>query len=245
MSSSFGIRLLVFVFFIFLILFGAAALTAFILKKLGADAGATWERGLKRALFMTLIIGAMTGGIALIQIFGFGQSLEVGLSLSFWLIWITVLFWTYFTLFSSRLAAGQELLDIGPFPVWWAALIAGAASIWLAFMGNDVFLLMETKFSGNLFRIFYLGAGSLFFIAGFSRLKVCENGFRADVALIKWRQIESFEWTGGKGRSYTLNLRCKGKLPVMMRIAAFSVSADKKEKMDFLLKQHLPETASG
>ena len=86
---------------------GIIALVLFILQKIGVNVTGglpktAWLQGVKNAFFTMLLMGAIIGGIAIIPIFGFGQSIKNGFIISFGIIWAAIYVWFLFTWISRE-----------------------------------------------------------------------------------------------------------------------------------------------
>ena len=225
---------------------GIVTLVLFVLPKIGVKvigglSIAAWFQGLKNFFFTFLVIGAFAGSIAIIPIFGFEQSIKNGFEISFAIIWIVLCVWFIFAWYSRGQRAGSMLLDIIPLPNRWLFLIMGALAIILGFLGSLDYIWVDTEYSRLISIVVGLSAGIVFVIVSFSRIQVHENGILAYVDLIKWSKIESFEWVYDNQKLYTLKLRYKGKLPAVLRGGAIPVPVEKKEKLESLFAQRLPE----
>ena len=219
--------------------FGILALVLLGLKKIGVNIRDTWLQGAKNAFFVSLTIVALVGAIAMIPIQGFGESTQDRLAISFGVIWVAVFCWAYFSLFSSRQKAGQELLDVAPNQNGTIISLIGIGSIVIGLFGIADFIGNDSRFSWLRSAIIGLSCGLYFVYLGFSHIRICENGIVAFVDLIKWSKIESFEWIDHNGKAYTLKLRYKGKIPMFLRMGAVPVPTEKKSQVDAILRQYL------
>src|SRR5512143_1546351 len=101
--------------------FGIIALVLFVLQKFGVKVfggmpKAAWLQGLKNAFFTLAIMAIVVGGIALIPILIFRQSVRIGFSISLGILWIAIYVFFLFAWFSYRQKTGRVLLDVMPFP---------------------------------------------------------------------------------------------------------------------------------
>ena len=115
--------------------FGVVALIAITLKKFGVNIRTAWVQGIKNAFFTSLFFCLIIGIISIISVLGFNTSASNGLSTSYSIILVVVLFWFYFNLFSVKFKAGQELLDVTAIPIGWLFVTLGIISIAIGFLG--------------------------------------------------------------------------------------------------------------
>ncbi|MEK6753265.1 MAG: DUF5673 domain-containing protein [Chloroflexota bacterium] len=227
---------------------GIIALVLFALQKFGVNISGglpktAWLQGLKNAFFTMLIMGAVIGGIAIIPIFGFGQSIKNGFIISFGAIWAAIYVWLIFTWISRGKKSGRMLLHVISLPNRWLFLVFGIISIIAGFGGFWDFVWENTEYSWLISIAVGLSAGTYFILMYFSHIRIHENGILAYVDLIKWSKIESFSWISDNKKVHTLKIRVKGNVPSFLRNGAIPVPIEKKEQMESILAQYLPEGA--
>jgi len=227
---------------------GIIALVLFVLQKLGINITgrlpkSAWLQGLKNAFFTMLIMGAVIGGIAIIPIFGYGQSLKNGFIISFGVIWAAIYVWLIFTWISHGKKSGRMLLHVTSLPNRWLFLVLGIISVIAGFGGFLDFIWKNTEYSWLISITIGFSAGTYFIIMYFSHIRIHENGILAYVDLIKWSKIESFSWVSDNKKVHTLKIRVKGNVPSFLRNGAIPIPIEKKEQLESILSQYLPEDA--
>ncbi|MFN8414451.1 MAG: hypothetical protein U0Z26_18875 [Anaerolineales bacterium] len=221
--------------------FGTIALVMYVLKKFGMNVREVWLQGMKNAFFTSLAMLAVVGLISAIPILGFSSSTRNSLAISFGIIWSGIFLWFFLNLFSFRQKAGQVLLDVAPIQNGWLFFVTGIIMIILGFSGFADFLGKDTKYSWLISVGVGLFSGVYALIMSFSRIQIYENGILAYIDLIKWSKIEAYEWIDDNGKSFTLKLKYKGKMPIILRSGAVPVPTDKRAQLFSLLKQYLSE----
>jgi len=220
---------------------GVALVIMLSLKKLGVNIRTTWLQGIKNGFFISLAFLAVVGLVSIIPILGFGETARSSLAISFGVIWCGGFLWFFFNLFSFKQKAGQTLLDIAPIPNGWLFFVIGIVAVILGFSGYADFIWKDTKYSWLISVVVGLFSGIYALFMSFSRIQVHENGILVYVDLIKWGKIESYEWIDDNGKSYSLKLRYKGKMPIFLRSGALPVPTEKKVQLASILKQFLSE----
>jgi hypothetical protein len=226
--------------------FGVVMLVLFVLQKIGIKAigGFTITamfQGLKNAFFTFIAIDVVVGGIAIIPIYGFGQSVKEGFMITFAIIWVAIFIWFIFAWLSREQRSGKMLLDLISFPNRTLFLLSGALVLVFGAIGGFSYGRESMGYSRLVSTVIGLSAGVCLILMGLGRIQIRENGILAYVDLIKWGKIESFEWVYDNQKLYTLKLKYRGRLPSILRGGAISVPADKKDRLDTFFKQYLSE----
>jgi hypothetical protein len=104
--------------------------------------------------------------------------------------------------------------------------------------GGDVFvavcLVIDVSISGMFFLFLMLGVG----------IEIREHGCVTFFHFVRWEEIDSYEWTPTsffKSKSYLLRIKRRGSPLVLIK----NVRTNKKEKVDGILRAHLPQRAAG
>jgi hypothetical protein len=192
-----------------------------------------WRRGFKNAIICGIgvlgVIGILTFGISTLT----GRSFRDSGAIAFAVFWVATFAAFVLTLLIGRAKRGAIVLDCGHHPT--RALFLFNAVIF-AFLG------LAGGFASNAFDT--LGIASALFgitfsvywlLMSFGRLQIVENGIWQYWSLLKWQQIESYEWHGGADA--TLMLQTKTKLPFLGR-GALPVPAEHKEAVSGLLERY-------
>lgn len=192
-----------------------------------------WQRGFKNAIICGIgvlgVIGILTFGISALT----GRTLRDSGAIAFAIFWVAIFAAFVLTFLVGRGKRGAILLDCGHHPT--RALFLFNAVIF-AFLG------LGGGFASNVFDT--LGSASALFgitfsvywvLMSFGRLQIVENGIWQYWSLLKWQQLESYEWQGDANA--TLKLQTKTKLLFLGR-GALPVPAEHKESVSELLEKY-------
>jgi hypothetical protein len=200
---------------------------------------ATREQGSKNFFFTIVIVLALAGIIALIAIWGFGQSVRNGFAISFAILIIaSFIYFLYFWRMNRRWA-GEVLLDIMPYPTKRLTLVSAGLFILMGFLGVFSFFWKDFKYAWLVSSMMGLCVGATQIITAFSRMQIRENGILAYIDLIRWAKIESVAWADEDKPVNTLRLRYKGHLPSALRNGAMPVPSEKKGELEAILEKHI------
>ncbi|MBK9211351.1 MAG: hypothetical protein IPL71_24910 [Anaerolineales bacterium] len=226
---------------------GVVALIFFVLDKLGINIiglpKTVRQQAFKNAFFTLLIMVAVIGAIAILPFFGFGQSIKNGFIISLGVIWVAIYLWLIFTWVFREKKSGRMLIHVTSLPNRWLFLVLGVISIITGFSGFFDFIWKSTEYSWPISVAIGLFAGTDFVIMFFSQIQIHENVILIYVDLIKWSKIESFSWVSDNKKVHTLKIRVKGNMPSFLRNGAIPVPIEKKEQLESILTQYLPEGA--
>lgn len=190
-----------------------------------------------------LAIGAVLAWIALMVLLGFGLPLWDSLAVVLAIFVVGASLWLLVSWFFMKQQVGQILLDIGTYPKTRQIRLGGGLSIGIGFFAGMADISRGRGLLQLLWPFMILVSGVAQVVLSFARLQIAENGIAFYMNLLKWKNIEAFEWTAGDEKDPTLKLRYKGWWLGFLHQEALPVPVEKKEALTALLAQYVPGLA--
>ncbi len=192
-----------------------------------------WERGFKNMLICGAgVLVSYAAIMAVIVLFfhkSAGDAYYIAAAVvcaSAFLAFLAV--WIY-----GRVAAGAVLLDCGPHPTRWLFLVQAVVFLFMGVNGWYSGKSAATGF-GVSGPVFLISFAAFWLIAATGRLQLRENGIWQYWSLLRWRRIDSCQWT----EDSTLLVKARGLLALSR--GALPVPPEQRQAIMELLAKHCP-----